>query len=160
MTGISPFWETIRRGDAAYAARDFAQAVGAFREAVALLPRHALGHYRLGQALTAGGELDEAEQAYLAAERFAADPTMKAKARFVLADLSERQRDLERAVERWDAYAAACREPGAQGHPATAAARLQSIARWRQLEADYAAVRERIVAREREADESLQKSAR
>lgn len=160
VKGISPYWEAIKEGDGAYVARDFPAAVAAFKRAVSLMPQKALAHYRLGQALLASGATDEAEQAYQAALRFAEDPTMKAKALFVLADLRERQRDLAGAAEGWTAYAGPAQAPDANGYPASATARKEAIARWQRTEADYAKVKERIAARLAEADKSLQKSAK
>ncbi|HOU92353.1 MAG TPA: tetratricopeptide repeat protein [Polyangiaceae bacterium] len=159
IKGISPYWEAIREGDGAYVARDYPAAIAAFKRAVGLMPQKALAHYRLGQALLASGATAEAEQAYQAALRFAEDPTMKAKALFVLADLRERQRDLPGAAEGWTAYSGPAQAPGANGYPATATARKAAIARWQETEAGYAKVKERIAARVAEADKSLQKSS-
>lgn len=159
IKGISPYWEAIKEGDGAYVAQDFPAAIAAFKRAVSLMPQKALAHYRLGQALLASGATAEAEQAYQAALRFAEDPTMKAKSLFVLADLRERQRDLDGAAEGWTAYAGPAQAPGANGYPATAAERKKAIARWQEAEAAYAKVKERIAARIAEADKSLQKSA-
>jgi len=159
IKGISPYWEAIREGDGAYVARDYAAAIAAFKRAISLMPQKALAHYRLGQALLASGATAEAEQAYQAALRFAEDPTMKAKALFVLADLRERQRDLPAAAESWAAYSGPAQAPGANGYPATATARKAAIARWQEMEAGYAKVKERIAARVAEADKNLQKSS-
>ncbi|MBN2192754.1 MAG: tetratricopeptide repeat protein [Polyangiaceae bacterium] len=160
IRGISPYWEVIKEGDNAYLARDFVAAIAAFQKAVTMVPQNALGHYRLGQALLASGAPAEAELAYQAALRFAADPAMKAKALFVLADLRERQRDLTAAIEGWTAYVGPAKQKGANGYPATATARNAAITRWQMVQADSAKVKERIAARIAEADKSLQQSSK
>jgi tetratricopeptide (TPR) repeat protein len=160
IKGISPYWEAIKAGDNAYVAQDYPGAAAAFRQAIELMPQNALGHYRLGQALLASGDATAAEQAYSAALRYASDPTMKAKVAFVLADLRERQRDLAGATQAWTDYATLAAAKDARAYPATAEARRTAIAKWQETAAAYAKVKERIAARESEADKSLQRSAR
>lgn len=160
--GISPYWEALKKGDAAYSARDFPAAIAAYKEAVQLEPQNPLGHYRMGQAHLANSEMREAENAYVAALRFSEkQPALRAKVLFVIADLRERQADLSGATERWDAYAKHVQaSPEAKGYPASAEARKAAVQRWQETQTQYAAVKERILQREREADKSLQKSAK
>jgi len=160
LTGISPFWEAVIEGDNAYVAGSYPAALEAYKKALAAEPTNAKGHYRVGQVQVATGQLEEAEKAYETALKYAEnDPPTKAKILFVLADLRERQKDNEGATERWDAYASHTAATKT-GHPATAVERKKVIATWQQLQEQYAAVKERIVQREKEAQETLEKGAK
>jgi tetratricopeptide (TPR) repeat protein len=104
VKGISPFWESLKKGDDLYVARDFDGAIAAYREAIAKEPQNALGHYRMGEAQLAKADLQEAEASWVAALRFVGgDLALKAKILFVLADLRERQKSHDDAKERWTA---------------------------------------------------------
>jgi tetratricopeptide (TPR) repeat protein len=161
IKGISPFWESIKKGDDLYVARDFDGAIAAYREAIAKAPQNALGHYRMGEAQRTKGDLQEAEASWVAGLRFVGnDLGLKAKLLFVLADLRERQKSYDDAKERWTAYEQfAQQNPGVKTYPASAAERKRRIDVWKKLLEDYAAVRKRIEQRLREADEKAKKSA-
>lgn len=161
LTGISPFWEAIREGDKAYVARDYASAIAAYQKAIAAQPENPMGHYRAGQAYMGNSQMTEAEQAYVAALRYAsADPQMKAKVLFVIADLRERQQDLAGAVEHWDSYASHVKQSQVGGYPATPEQRKQANAKWQEMKAQYADVKERIAKREQEAEAKLKASSK
>jgi tetratricopeptide (TPR) repeat protein len=161
IKGLSPFWETLKKGQDLYVARDFDGAIAAFREAIAKEPQNALGHYRMGEAQRAKGDLQEAEVAWVAALRYVGnDLPLRAKILFVLADLRERQKSWDDAKERWTAYEQfAQQNPGVRTFPATAAERKKRIETWKKLLEDYAAVKKRIEQRLKEADEKARKSA-
>jgi tetratricopeptide (TPR) repeat protein len=162
VTGISPYFEALKKGDDAYIARDFDAAIAAYREAITKQAQNPLGHLRMGEAQLAKGDVQEAEKSWAAAMRFAAnDPTLKAKALFLLSDLRERQKNYDDARERWSAYAQhAQQQKQAKAYPATAADRNKRIEQWQKLVTEYAAVKERIEKRLAEADKKARESAK
>jgi tetratricopeptide (TPR) repeat protein len=162
ITGISPFWSAIVRGDSAYVARDFDAAVSAFREAITSEPQNPLGHLRMGEAQRAKGDLQEAERSFSAALRFSGNaPEHRAKALFLLADLSESQRQFQVAKDRWNAYIdLAGQSPQVRTFADNAAERIRRIEKWQQLETEYAAVKQRIDKRLQEADKKARDSAK
>ena len=162
IKGISPFWEFVNKGDAAFIARDFDAAIAAYREAIGAEPQNALGHYRLGEAQLAKGNPAEAEQSWDTGLRFAAeDRRLRAKFLFLLADLRERQKAFDEATARWEQYEkVAQQEPEAKAFPETAAERKKRIAEWKKLSEDSAAVKQRIEARLKEAEAAARKNAK
>jgi tetratricopeptide (TPR) repeat protein len=162
VRGISPFWEAVEKGDNAYLARDFDGAIASYREAIGADPKNALGHYRIGEAQLAKGDLKEAELAWAAALRFVGENApLKAKIFFVLADLKERQKAYDDATSAWTSYGSHVSEHAeAKGFPATAGERKTRIETWKKMTQQYAEVRTRIEKRLKEADEAARKSAR
>jgi len=162
VTGVSPLWEQVGKGDGAVLARDFEGAIAAYRAAIAANPQHPLGHYRLGQAHALKGDLKEAELAYVAALRFAgSDAQLKAQVLFCLADLRERQRATDEAIQRWAEYEAHAKvEPKARTFPASAAERKKQNEGWKQLSAASAEVKARIEQRLKAAEDSVRKSSK
>lgn len=158
--GISPFMVKVLKGNAAYAARDFAGSVAAYREAIQEDAEHPLGHYMLGQAQVAAGNLKEAEASYEQGLRFAGkNKQVHAKLLFVLADLHERQKRLPEAKQRWQAYATFCRaNPEANGYPKNADQRIAAIEKWEEVSKKAAVVKDRIEKREKELDEPVEKA--
>ncbi|MDX2053530.1 MAG: tetratricopeptide repeat protein [Polyangiaceae bacterium] len=152
--GMSPFWELLIQGDSAYLARDFDAAISAYRAAITQDPKNPLGHYRMGQAQVAKGDLAEGQAAYDAGARFSeANPVLRAKLMFVLADLAERQRASDEALLRWKKYAEfVAANPAAHGFPGTADERLKRITEWVQLSQQSAQVRERNEKRLQQPD--------
>jgi len=162
IKGISPFSEALKRGDGALLARDFAGAIAAYREAIAKEPENALGHYRVGEAQVMKGDLTEAEAAFSAALRFvtAANPSLKAKLEFALADLRERQKAYDQAIGQWGAYEAfITAQKDAQGFPASASERKKVLETWQKLSADTLSVKARIEKGVQAADEAVKKSS-
>jgi tetratricopeptide (TPR) repeat protein len=157
----TPFYQALKKGDSAYLARDFDGALASYREAVQKEPRNALAHYRIGAAQVAKNDLKEAEQAYGAGLRFVGnDLVLKAKLLFCLADLAERARVFDQALERWTAYGKDAEEPKSNGYPATAGERKKVVETEQKLISDYAEVKARIEKRLKEAEEASKKSAK
>jgi tetratricopeptide (TPR) repeat protein len=152
----------LQKGDAAYIARDFDAAVAAYRQEIEKNPTAALAHCRMGEAELAKGNFTEAEESWQTALRFAEkDPPLKSKILFLLADLKERQKAYDEAVERWKTYQQhAEATPAAKAYPATAAERIERAEEWKKLAADAAEVKARIEKRVKEADESMRKSSK
>jgi tetratricopeptide (TPR) repeat protein len=159
--GISPFWESIKKGDDSLAARDIEGAKAAYQEAIRGEPQNPMGHYRMGEAELTKGNLKEAEASWQTALRFSGEnAAMRAKVLFVLADVKERQRALDEATNGWNAYAQHAKTAtNVKTYPETPPDRLKRIADWKQLETDYAAVKERIKARLEEAEKKAAESA-
>jgi len=163
VKGISPFMEALKRGDSALIAREFDGAIAAYREAITKEPQNALGHYRVGEAQLAKGDLHEAEEAFTQGLRFAGvpDSALKAKLQFALADLRERQKSYEVATGKWTDYATFTTEQkDAKGFPATATDRKQVIETWMKVSAESVEVKARIEKRLKEADEAVRKSSK
>lgn len=160
--GPSPYSSTVQKGDSAYIARDFDAAIAAYRQEIEKHPNGALGHYRMGEAELAKGNFAEAEESWQTALRFAEkDPHLKSKILFVLADLKERQKAYDEAVERWKTYQQHAEStPAAKGYPATAAERIKRVEEWKKVSADAADVKARIEKRIKDADESMRKSSK
>lgn len=161
IKGISPFWEAIKKGDDAAAARDLEGARAAYQEAIKLEPHNGMGQYRMGEIELATGHPKEAESEWDAALRFAGDNVaLKAKVLFVLADAKERRRAFEEEKNAWSAYEMHVRaSPTAKAFPESAADRRKRIDEWAQLEKDCIAVKERIRTRLKEAEKSAAASA-
>ncbi len=161
-SGPSPYSPTLQQGDSAYIARDFDGAIAAYRREIEKNPSGALGHYRMGEAELAKGNFAEAEESWQTALRFAEkDPHLKSKILFLLADLKERQKAYDDAVERWKTYQEhADATPAAKGYPATAADRIKRAEEWKKLSADSADVKARAEKRVKEADDSMRKSSK
>ena len=145
-THISEFMETIALGNTKYISRDFPAAIETYRKAIALQPTQALGHYLLGEAQLATGNVTEAEASFVAADNVAdRNPGVKVKVLFCLADVKERQKkwdDAKAAWQRYNDYAQAHSDAGAM--PASATARLQAIDEALKQDKVYEAVRARI----------------
>lgn len=160
VKGISPYWEAINKGDKAFAAREFPNAIAAYKDAIQKEPGYAMAYYRLGEAHVATGELKEAEADYNAALRYAGqEHTLKAKILFCLADLEERKKDYDGAVKKWSEYEEFARsQPEAKAYPATAVDRKEKIAAYQKLAEQYAAVKERIAKRLAEANDASRRN--
>jgi tetratricopeptide (TPR) repeat protein len=153
--------DALRKGDSAYVAHDLDAALAAYRAALAREPQNAALHYRVGQVQVAKGDLKEAEAAYLEALRVAkSDSALRAKLLFVVADLRERQKNHDAALEAWTKYEVFAKEkPDAKLYPQTAQERRKRVSEYKQLLVDYAAVKTRIEKRLQEAEARSRKSA-
>jgi len=163
VKGISPFTEALKRGDAAVLARDFDAAITAYRDALAKESENALAYYRIAEAQLLKGDLKEAETALSAGLRVvgAANPSLKAKLQFLLADLRERQKAYDEASAKWAEYEAfTTAQKDAQGFPASGAERKKVVEAWKKLSADSAAVKARIEKGMQAADEAVRKSSK
>ncbi len=159
--GSGAFWEAIKKGDDAFAARDLEGAKAAYQEAIRVEPQNGMGHYRMGEAELSRGNPKDAEASWQSALRFAGDNAgLEAKILFVLADLKERQRSFEEATSGWNAYEAHSKASSTvKTYPASATERKKRIEGWKKLETDYAAVKERIKQRLEEAEKKAAESA-
>lgn len=133
LRGISPFWEELRRGDAAFLARDHERALGHYRQATTLAPQNGEGHLRMAEAQMVLGQLLEARESLSAALRFAGDDgVQRARASFLLADVAERRGAFDEALAAWQAYLLLAEEkPNAPAAPVSTpnASRKTSSAR-------------------------------
>jgi tetratricopeptide (TPR) repeat protein len=152
----------INKGDGAYLARDYDGAIAAYREELGRNAGSALAHYRLGEAELAKGDTNGAEQSWQNALRFVGkDERLRGKLLFVLADLRERVKAYDDAIQRWKEYSAQAQaQPETRGYPASAAERVKRCEEWKKISADAALVKERIDKRVKEAEESLRKSSK
>lgn len=162
IKGISPFWEAVKKGDSAYLARDFEAAIAAYREAITAEPQNPMGHYRLGEAQLAKGDADEAQKSWDAGIRFSGNNhALHAKLLFLMADLSERKRDFQKALDGWKAYLEFIQQhTDIKAFAGTATERQKRINDWQKLVEQYAAVKERIQKRLEEADKKARESAK
>jgi tetratricopeptide (TPR) repeat protein len=147
ITGISEFMETCVAGNAKYVSRDFPGAIEQYRKAIQLNPKHPLGHYLLGEAQLAAGNMGEAEASWKQAELIAdaRDPTLRARILFVLADIKERQKKWDDARAAWQVYADwAAKYSDAGVFPQSASSRQQVIDAMTKQDKAYDVVRQRI----------------
>lgn len=161
IKGVSPIWDSLKLGDASFLARDYDAAIKHYREAITKEPQHPLGHLRMAEVLIQKGDFKEAEQSAATAQRFATkDPTLGARALFLIAWLCEQQQRYDEAITAWNAYAQFAREQSkAKVFQRTPPERLKRLQDSKQLKQDSAAVKERIELRLKEADEKARRSA-
>jgi predicted Zn-dependent protease len=150
VTALSPFMETVVKGNELYAAKDFMGAIDTFKRAVKQSPRNALGPYLLGEAYLATNNLTEAEAAFKAAEELNDPkfPMIRSHVLFAVADCFEREKKWEQARVAWKVYSDHAAKLGADGgaFPESGAARLKVVDDWLALDKRYALVRQRIAA--------------
>jgi tetratricopeptide (TPR) repeat protein len=160
--GVSPWVEAMRRGDDAAAARDYGKAKTAYQEALTMVPKTAMAHFRIGQVEAMAGQLSDAETAYTDALRYADnDPTLHAQLLFVLADLKERQLQRDAALKAWQAYADFLKsEPKAKGYLATAEERQKRLLRYNELVVESKGVKDRVNLRLKEIEENVKNKAK
>ena len=145
----SAFKDAVTDGSAKYAARDFPGAVAAFQKAVEAAPKNPLGHYFLGEAQLAAGNLTEAEAAWNRASLAATDKDagLRAKILFVLADLRERQKRWDDAKAAWQVYLDwAAKYPDAKAFTGSGTSRQTVITAAQTQDKAYDVVRQRIAA--------------
>ena len=152
-THISKFMETCVQGNAKFISRDFPGAIEVYRKAIQLQPMNPLGHYLLGEAQSASGNLTEAEASWTNADNLGdKDPPIKTKLLFVLADLKERQKKWDDAKAGWQRYAQyVAAHADAGGSAATADARIKAIDDMLKQDKAYDVVRQRIAAEKTDA---------
>jgi tetratricopeptide (TPR) repeat protein len=143
----SRYADACAQGNSKYASRDFPAAIALYRSAVELDPKNPLGHYLLGEAELAAGNVPEAEAAWNRAllgssER---DPATRARVLFVIADLKERQWKWDDARAAWQVYLDWGRSyPAAGAFTASALSRQQVIDAMLKQEKVYETVRRHI----------------
>jgi tetratricopeptide (TPR) repeat protein len=143
----SKYAQACAQGNAKYGARDFQGAIAEYRVAIELDAKNPLGHYLLGEAQLAAGNVPEAEASWNRALAASSDkdPAMHARILFVLADLKERQWKWDDAKTAWQAYLEyANRFPNAGAFPASAHSRQQVIDAMLKQDKTYEIVRKRI----------------
>jgi tetratricopeptide (TPR) repeat protein len=152
----------LNEGDRAALAGDGATAIAKYRSILAEDPRNALVHYRVAQVQAMNGELNEAEQAYFAALRFSGtDQALRAKVLFCIADLRERQRAYEAAVDAWTEYEKqSVKAPSATPHAGTAAERKNRVAEWKRALSAAAETKARVEHRTKELGELDRKKSK
>jgi tetratricopeptide (TPR) repeat protein len=141
------FKDAAGQGITKYAARDFAGAVASLQKAIEVDPKNPLGHYFLGEAQLAAGNMTEAEAAWNRASLEASekDPALRAKILFVLADLKERQHKWDDARAAWQVYLDwAAKFPNAGAFVGSGQSRQKAIDTMQQQDKSYAVVRQRI----------------
>jgi tetratricopeptide (TPR) repeat protein len=139
--------EACANGTSKYVAHDYAGAIEAYKAAVALDPKNPLAHYLLGEAQLAAGSLTEADAAWnrAALESGDADPALRAKILFVLADLRERQKKWDDARAAWQVYLDwAAKFPSANAFPTSGQSRQRVIDAMLKQDKAYEVVRQRI----------------
>lgn len=147
VTAISQFMDTCVQGNARYASRDFAAAIAFYQRAIQFNPKQPLGHYLLGEAQLAAGNLAEADAAWqrAASESSDKDPALRARVLFVIADLKERQKKWDEAKVAWQAYLDwASSHQNANAFAASAQSRQNVIDAMTKQDKAYDAVRKRI----------------
>jgi tetratricopeptide (TPR) repeat protein len=145
--GGAKFREACKEGNGHYAARDFVGAIAAYQKAIEIDPNNALGHYFLGEAQLAGGNLVEAEAAWNRASiaATAKQGALRTRVLFVLADLKERQKKWDEARAAWQVYLDwVARFPDVGGYPGSALSRQQVIDAMQKQDKAYIVVRQRI----------------
>lgn len=165
VTGISPFWEAVNKGDAAFLAQDLDGAINHYQVAITSSPKDPIGHLRMAEVSLKKKELERAQEFIMAALRFSEkDFRAKASASFLLAELRERQAMPEEAIEAWNRYKSLesqrpTEKPKSAKGPRpphiyveTANSRIAAIEAKKKLDLEYAAVRERIQANIDKAD--------
>ncbi len=159
VTHISHFMETCVQGNAKFVSRDFPGAIELYRKAIQLQPTNPIGHYLLGEAQSASGNLPEAEASWTNADNLGDKvPNVKTKLLFVLADLKERQKKWDEAKAGWQRYKEyAASHADAGGSPASADARIQAIDEMLKQDKAYDIVRQRIAAEKAEAGTGVAK---
>ena len=126
-THISKFMETAVQGNVKLLSRDFPGAIELYRQAIQLQPTNPLGHYLLGEAQSASGNIPEAEASWTQADNLGDKvPEVKTRVLFCLADLKERQKkwdDAKAAWQRYQQYVAAHVDAGVSRRARTHASR-------------------------------------
>jgi TolA-binding protein len=148
VTGLSKFMETCIQGNGKYLARDFAGAIATYREAIQLAPKNALGHYLLGEAQLAAGNVAEAAASFTQASNEANDGnrSLRAKIFFCLADVKERQKKWDEAKATWKTYVDYAEKLDGGAFPASGTSRIQAIDDMLKQDKAYEIVRQRIAA--------------
>jgi tetratricopeptide (TPR) repeat protein len=143
----SKYTEMCAQGNVKYGSRDFKAAIALYRSAIELDPKNPIGHYLLGEAQLAVGNIAEAEAAWSRAslESSEKDQAVRGRILFVIADLKERQWKWDDAKVAWQVYSDWARSaPSASAFPASALSRRQVIDVMLKQDKNYEIVRKRI----------------
>lgn len=167
IAGISPFWESISQGDAAFLAQDFPGATTHYQNAITHSPKNPIGHLRMAELSLKQDELPRAEEFVAAALRFSDDLRYKTQAHFLLAEVKERQAMHDEAIKAWRDYKSIDGQLPAKTKVETTKGplppvvyvetpdkRTAAIEAKKKLDEQYAEVRARIQANIDKADEA------
>lgn len=147
VTAISQSLDTLVRGNARYAEKDYMGAIDLYRRGIALNPKNPLGPYLLGEAQLATGNLAEAEAAFKQAEELtdSRNQVLRSRVLFAVADVYEREKKWIEAEAAWRGYREHMgKVPDGGAYPTTSQARIDAIVKMRELTASYESVRARI----------------
>ena len=151
-------WEAIQKGDAAYLAQDYQDAIAHYREAIKHQRESAVAYQRLGEALRAVGNSQQAIEILATGLRFADTVAMRGKVVFVQADTHEREKQYPAARTKWEEYqklstgAKQGESKGSVLYPESAEERLKQVNAVEERNKAYALVKERIQKREAELE--------
>src|SRR5262245_39465584 len=85
VRGISQYMELLAQANAKLVAKDVPGAMALYRQAIPLAPRNPLGHFYLGAAYIAEGNLSEAEDSYKQAEGLSDDRNANLRGKILFA---------------------------------------------------------------------------
>jgi tetratricopeptide (TPR) repeat protein len=149
LEAVQRFSSSLAEGQRLYANGEHDAALRSFQAALEAVPDDPMATFFVGCAQRAGGDVDAALATFrqlvtLSGER---DPAWHARALWNIAMIQEARRDLGAAREAWRAYVAfAEANSRARTYAPNARQRLEAITAIEELDATYAAVRERIAA--------------
>ncbi|HVY47210.1 MAG TPA: hypothetical protein VHB21_15085 [Minicystis sp.] len=151
----------ISKGEAAFVAKDMAGARTAFQDAIKLDASRMLGLYRLGEVQMAESKFDESVSTLQGALGKKGPNLLKAKVMYLIGFVHERAHHLPQAKEAFNAYITFVQANGdAKGVPQIAEQHVKVIDRRMKDEVAYAAVKERIKAREKEKEKEAIENAK
>lgn len=148
----SPARQAIARGQAAYVARNFDEAMSAFQEALTSEAERPEATLDVGYTQQARGDHDAALSSYREAERLAAaanDHWTRARAMQAIANLLEARGRWDEASTAWQEFATFADRHTEVANAAFARARVEAIRQRAALNDRYAVVRQRIEERRR-----------
>lgn len=150
FAGSSDFNAKVDKGMKAAAAKDFAGAINAYKDAISAEPQNAWGYYFLAEAQEVSGALADADLSLQTAIKDAKSDEQRARFQLVMADLLEREGKLEEAKGAWDTYAKLCQTAKNGTFPAVPDERKKILDIHADLAKKYGEVKARIKAREDE----------
>jgi hypothetical protein len=172
IKGISPYMEEIAKGRDAFKAKDHSGAIRAFQAAISKDGDRQLGYYMLAQTQLDKGDLDDAVATVEEGSAKKGTEAVQAKMSFLKSELMERKANskpgednapgsaLEAIGTKWQGVKSAWRayadfvaaHDGAPNYGASASDRQKKIDERVKRDNDFAAVRVRIAADEKQGD--------
>jgi tetratricopeptide (TPR) repeat protein len=167
------YLDKIQKGEAAFVAKDMAGALSSFQDAIKSDPGRMLGLYRVGETQLAQGKFDEAVATLQQALGKKGTNQLKGKVMFLIGVTFERAHigtepnspkslgALKSAKEAFGKYLEFIQaNQDAKGYAQIAAQHVKVIDRRMKDEVDYAAVRERILKRQKETEAEAAENAK